>query len=70
MACDKCNFKGYVVDDVLYSSGEFKAMRECPHCEDTRSFSQAVKAKYGGSKPQRVKAKATGKKVLAFRPKD
>ena len=51
MGCKYCNFKGYIIFDVLNLANKTgnKEVCICPKCKDIKAFSDYIKSEYARS---------------------
>lgn len=46
MACDKCNYLGYIITTFLSNNKKNTSVRMCPYCQDITAYSNYIKNKY------------------------
>lgn len=42
MACEKCDYKGFIEDTIIIHSGEKPFIRQCKACDDIEAYSRRV----------------------------
>ena len=63
MACEYCDQKGYVIISQLGHNKEYTQVKVCPHCNDTKAYSDYVKQKYSKS-PQLIQSNFNEDNIL------
>ena len=46
MACEKCNYRGYLEHFIMANNVKNVSVRMCPHCKDIGAYSGYVKDRY------------------------
>jgi len=47
MACQKCKYRGYIVETYLVNDKEHRLVKICPECKDADAYSKYIKQTYG-----------------------